>query len=716
MKKLLIILLLTTLSSFAAEPVNTGVDYEGNLALIPPSDPVPANAPAIRSELQGVHPRVLFTDAEIKALKSAAGSDPLLKQTVDEVVSWSKTRSKPLTGNPPDIVKSDTPALVTSFDRNVQLAYAYALSDGDPKIKEAIVSCLQTMLDQPYWADTKELDCNMGAANNMFMVGALFDAVYNDLDPEFRLKMAEKILTHARRMYYLGHKELALNCIRYWQQDPQPNHRWHRNAGMTACLMAIADIPELKGRTEYLMQQMKQEVDFIIKWWPKDGDCHEGAGYQQFGFLYLALTAQIWDRDVGTDYLSHPGFAHAWEQQLFYRAPGRQSYMTFGDNPNTEGALDNKGMAFFISPKISRDKDVQAAVMNFYKKNSLKGGKNNVAWSLLAVYDPTVGEGDYKNVPLHHLFSDLGAVSMRDSWEDNAVAFTFKCGPYGGYKLNEYAHENLVDGKPHYVNIAHDDPDANSFAMGTAGEFLFHPGRYSTLKKTEENSTLIVDGIGQLGEGDAYTQPVPNVDMRTLSYLTGWKTDADNRVIVEGEAGPAYPALETYRRSCIWMPGEYILILDNIRTADGQPHNISWQAVTAKAQFDDPSAGLCHIETEKGNRMDLQILSNQAIDGSIDNQMLAGRWGSELLNKFQFFQKTGAIKYACVMDPWKKGVRITFAETAGVVTVTVKGNGIDDTWKWTASKDLTTPSQIQGTRKGQPIISLTEADKAPHGD
>lgn len=715
MKKLLMLLLsLTTLSSFAAEPAAGGINYAGNLALVPASDPAPTNAPTILPALQGVHPRILFTAEEISALKKLIGSDPILKQTADELISTGK-RTGPPKETPPAIVMGDTAALTTSFDRYSALAYAYALTS-DPAIKDNIIAILQVMLDQPYWTDGKELDSNMGTGNNMFMVAVLFDAVYNDLDPAFRQKMAEKILVHVRRMYYLGYKQLVIDVIKYWQQDPQPNHRWHRNAGMTACLMAIADIPELKGRTEYLMQQMKQEVDFIFKWWPADGDCHEGAGYQQFGFFYLGLTAQIWDRVTGTEYLKHPGFTSAWKQQIYYWAPGRQSYMTFGDAPNTEQAINNLGMAFFLCSKVSRDKDAQAALLNYYNKCSLKAGKNNVAWSLLATYDPTVGTGDFNAIPTYHLFADLGAVSMRDNWTDSAVLFTFKCGPYGGYRLNEYAHAYLVDGKPHYVNLAHDDPDANSFAMGSAGEFYFHPGRYSQVKQTVENSTMLVDGKGQRGEGDAYTQPVPNVDMRTLSYLTGWKVDSDNRIIVEGEAGPAYPALNRFRRSCIWMPGEYILLLDDVRTADGQPHNISWQAVTQKAQFEDPKTGRCYIETEKGKRMDMQILANKEIDGAIDYQMLICRWGTEFMNKFQFFQKTGAIKFACVMDPWKKKVAITFAETDGVVTVTVKGDDIDDTWKWTAAKDLTTPSQIQGLRNGKPIIALTEADKAPHGD
>lgn len=717
MKKNLLVLLfvLYAFISSAAVSGDKDIDYKGNLALIPASDPEVADFPTVLKELQGTHPRVLFTPAEINKLKTAINTDLFLKQAADAAIVTGKKKLVPLPGNPPDICTKGTAALASSFERYVNLAYAYVLTDGDEKVRNNIVSILEVMLNEPYWADTAELDCDMGAANNMFMVGVLFDTVYADLDPEFRVKMAEKILIHVRRMHYLGYKKLALDIHKYWQQDPFNNHRWHRNAGMTACLMAIADIPELKGRTEYLLKQLKEEVDFVMKWYPEGGDCHEGASYQRFGFLYLVMTARMWDRVTGTDYLSHPGFTNAWAQQLYYRTPDGRRYMSFGDSHNTAQPVGNLDMAFLASSGISRDKNIQAATLNSCKNNSRNLGHENVGWSLLAVYDPTVGKGDFAAIKPYCLFPDLGAASMRDSWEDDAVLFTFKCGPYGGYRLNEYRHGSMEDGKPLYVNVAHDDPDANSFALGRADGFLFHPGNYALKKTTDGHNTLLVDGKGQKLEGRQYTQPSETDDMRTYSYLTGWKVGAKNRIIIEGEAGPAYETLDRFRRSCIWMPGEYILILDSIRTADGKPQEISWQALVQQAYFDVPEEGRCSAETLLKNKMKFQILSNQEIGGIIDYKLLAGRFSSEMVNQFRFFKNTDAIKYVCMMDPWGKNVSITFTETSGVVTVTIKGDGINDSWMWRASDDLTTPSRIQGIRNGEVLIELTEADKAPHG-
>jgi hypothetical protein len=696
----------------AAPQKNGVVKYEADLAMVPAIDPKPTAVPQILPAMKGQHPRLLFTSKEIEILKKQIASDPLLQKTYKDNAGRAKafTLAKE---SPPAIVLDDTSALSKSVGQYPSLAYVYAL-DHDPSVKQAIIDILTMMLEQPHWADTTELDCNMGAGNNMLMVAVLFDAVYNDLEPAFRVKMAEKILVHVRRMYYLGYKELCLDAIKYWQQDPQPNHRWHRGAGMAACLLAIADIKEVDSG--YMLEQFKKEMDFLIKWYPTDGDCHEGAAYQEFGFFYLAAAAEMMDRVLGTEYLKHPGFRNAWAQQVYYSAPGRMSSMSFGDAQNQETPFSNLSAAFFLSPHLSRDKNVQAALTHrFTKLAKRKDGRTyENPWMLLAYYDPTVGKGDYQALPTYRLFADLGAATMRDSWEEDAVLFTFKCGPYGGYRLNEYRHEYKDEkGEPHYVNLAHDDPDANSIALGMAGDFLLHPGLYSTGKTTAENNTILVDGKGQLGEGDAYTQPVPGVDMRTLSYLTGWKVGTDGRIIIEGEAGNAYKAkaLQRFRRTAVWMPGEYILILDDIRGAGA--HDITWKINSEKAQFENPATGRCYVYTKTGQRLDLQILASQDFKGSIDFFNIAGRWGNALLQQLQFFLHTETVKFACLLDPWKRKPELVLKDTGDTATVTVRFGSSEDTWTWQGAKDLNTPSSLTGKRGTTPLIALTEKDKAP---
>jgi hypothetical protein len=252
---------------------------------------------------------------------------------------------------------------------------------------------------------------------------------------------------------------------------------------------------------------------------------------------------------------------------------------------------------------------------------------------------------------------------------------------------------------------------------GAAGEFFFHPGLYATNKVTEKLNTILVDGKGQIGEGDAYTQPVVGKDMRTLSYLTTWKKDDKGRVVVEGEAGRTYAGLTSFRRTAVYMPGEYILLLDNIR-GEGK-RKIAWQATVPEAQFVDPATGKCLVKTKGGKTLDFQILSTQPVNGAIDFVYVDGRFSNALMHQFQFTAETGgaeAVQFAVAMDPWKKGVTMTMKEEGGVTTLTVKGEGFEDIWKWTPAGDVDTLSGLTATRAGAALLTITEKDKAPRGD
>jgi len=707
-------------STALAVPVSPEVAKQ-NLDRIPAADPAVTNAPQLVSSMKGVHPRLLFTAQEIDTLKKQIPTDPVLQNAYDGTIAWAKISLVP-SGPKPLIVTDDTSALVKSYSQAPSIAYAYAL-DHDPAIKQKIIDTLTEMLNQPYWTDGEELDSNMGAACNMMMVALLYDSIYNDLEPAFRSQMAAKILLHARRMYYLGHKGLSVMPLKYWQQDPQNNHRWYGDMGLAACVLVVADEKNLK--TDYLLKALKDEMDVIIKWYPPDGVCHEGVGYQSFGYASIAMACEMMDRNLGTDYLKKSDLKNAWAPQLYYWVPGRMSDISWGDDQNGPGtSFDHNDASFFLGPRLSRDKQAQAALLMRLNKTALPdkaGHPPLLPWTMLAFYDPTVGQGDYKSLPTYRLLPDIGSASMRDSWENDAVVFTFKCGPTGGYKLNEYRMATPENGLPHGVNVAHDDPDANEFALAVGNGFAFHPGVYSTTRKTSEHNTLTVDDIGQIGEFPWWTPPLNGADWRQFSYLTGWKSDDKGRVIIEGETGGAYrgklekqeklpePLLKTYRRTAIWMPKDYILVLDNI-VANGM-HTIKWHANAPKSQI---TGSIGTVTTETGTQIGFQVLSNREFQGSVNEKLvLLGRFGNLPVQQLQLTAKTESVKFATLLDPWKTNPQMKLTEDAGVVTLTVHTATHDDTWIWRAAKDLTTPSQISGKRGTASLISLTEADKAP---
>lgn len=704
--------LLCTLSVACVAAPKTGpINYDGNLAQIPATDPAVALADAVSilPSLRGVHPRLLFNAADIARLKEQIKTDPILKKTADDMLSRSR-RFKFNAKQAEAVLTNDTPALSVANGSWPTMAYTWQL-ERDPAVLQGIVDTLEFMLAQPYWADVKELDSSMGAACNLHAVALLFDAAHGDLTPDLRTRVAARLLVQARRMYYLGFEKRCLDVIKYWQQDPMPNHRWYRTRALASALLSIADEPGIDAA--FLLGELKKQTDFLIKWYPEDGDCHEGSGYQNFGFRQLADTADMMDRVVGTSYLKSPGFANAWKQQLYYSIPDSRASVSFGDAQNQRSVFNYDDAAFFIGPRLSRDPVAQGALVQLLERQSVHPDPKRPVvypWSLLQYYDPTVKVGDYRAVPKNHLFADLGAAVFRDSWEEGGVVFTFKCGPYGGQRLNEYRMATPdKNGNPHYVNVAHDDPDANSFTLDVAGETIFHPGLYSVKKLTKEHSTVMLGDKGQLGENDSYTQPVGKRDMRELSWLTGWKTDAVGRAIIEGETGPVYDGgFERFRRTAVWLPGEYILMLDDLRAVPSADLPV-WHGVVSAGSFKDPAQGTA-LAGDGAHAVPMQFLADVEVSAVLDDLFLPGRWGHQLAKNFLFTMAERKSRPACLLDPWQRGVKMSYDRQGDTVILTVRGSAGTDTWTWKPAPDDKTPSSVLGTRDGRPLVALTAAD------
>lgn len=691
------------------------VDYEANLAQIPATDPAVIDAPQLLPAMRGVHPRLLFTANDIATLKANLAASPLLKQVADKVVADSKRFRLPET-NPLPVVTHDTPALAQANGQWPALAFAYALEPNLETLK-AISLVLRRMLEQPYWADAAELDSNMGAACNLFAVSVLFDAAHADLDPQLRREVAARLLVQARRLLYLGHKKLAKDTVKYWQNDPANNHRWYRLRGLAAAVLAIADEPGLD--TAHLRQELKSEAAFILKWFPDEGDCHEGSGYQQFGLRSLYDAATMLDRSLGTAFAQHPGFAAAWKQQLYYWVPADNAAVSFGDATNEPRRFHYDDAVFFAGPRLSRDADAQAALqrrMEFMMTPAPDGRTILPPWTLLAYYDPSLASGDHRAIPTTHVFTDLGAASFRDSWEKDAVIFTFKCGPYGGQALNAYRHAHADEkGRPHYINVAHDDPDANSFSLTVGADNIFHPGTYSSRKITRDNNTLTIGDAGQVNESSEWTQPVADGDMRELSYLTGWKQDAQGRAIIEGETGPAYRGqLERFRRTAVWLPYDYILLLDDIRPAASAKEPFVWRGLVPDGRFVRPEEGRAKIVATSGREVPLQFFSDLPVNAALDDWFIGGRWSHLLLRQFQFSAAPEPVRFAILLDPWQRGANLALREDGDTLLLTVTGPAGTDTWKWSPAPDAKTPATLAGLRDGRPLIALNPTDILSH--
>jgi hypothetical protein len=256
----------------------------------------------------------------------------------------------------------------------------------------------------------------------------------------------------------------------------------------------------------------------------------------------------------------------------------------------------------------------------------------------------------------------------------------FKSAPYGGELLNAY--RNAHDYR--YINVAHDDPDANAFVLYARGAMLADNDRYAKKKLTSSQNTILVNGQGQRGEGGVWTQPLkpPHQDMSRMARITAWQ-ETPEAILVEGEAAGAYDGLDRYRRAVLWVPGRYVLVLDDVR-ATGGPAEIAWLLNAPQVEVADASAGRFKVAGEGANA-DVVVASAAPYAAHVVDSTADHRGKSRDLRQLRLTAKTEAWQLATAIDAWNAGdLRVTMQPAAdgSARTVTVEAAGQTDTWDW----------------------------------
>lgn len=694
------------LSANAAESTVEHIPSLSQSALVPERDPAVDGAPAKLSDVvMKQHPRLLFGPEDLPRLRMRYNSDAM-KVYRDQLLGYLSSCQPPAE---PAFLADATDGQRQGLWRLPTVAYHYLMT-GDAKSLETTIAYLKMLEKLPHWETGGEIDSGMSSANIMAGAALAYDWVCDKLDPAFREAMRRKFVLMARAQYYQGHLMKAPTTNKYWQHDPATNHRWHRDAGMS---LAILTAYEGNPEENWILTKTREEMQFIADWLPADGSSHEGPTYIIFGSLHLVLAVTASDRCFGTSLLQKPYFkttGPTWAESL---TPGLKQFFYYGDSTGTPGGA----YTHFIDKlaAIYKQADVQSAL----DESSREDNNPVSAWAALIFKDvDATKSGDYHYLPKTCLHPDIGQAIIRDGWDIQNCALMFRCGPLGGYTLNRYraTKDNC------FINVGHDDPDANSFALFGQGEFLAETDRYSKQKRSANHNTILINGCGQMAEGcdegTVFNQP-GHSDMTKMAVITTWK-DAGNIVVVEGEAAgsyPAYakanpprPALDRYRRMVIWMKDEYILILDDIKAP--QDVEITWLIQGAKL---DPTEGPGGFRLSKGTAScDFQLVSTPLFTSTI-GVTTADDHGKPLgWKQLHAVVKSSTAQFASIYDPWKHGdLTIRQFVTTNSIKVEVTGAGFHDTWNCVPANGRFAPATLRGERDGKGVLIEVGANDLP---
>jgi hypothetical protein len=639
-------------------------------SVVPETDPRPERAPKLVGSVMAQHPRLLFGPEDVGRLRQLYESDAgrPLREQLEAYLGSSKAPRRP------GFLRDATDGQRQGLWRLPTVALHYVLTGSERSRKRAI-EFLRFLLELPDWETGKERNSGMSAANIMIGAALAYDWLHAALEPELREPLRQKLLWHARAMYHGGHLNKN-KANAYWQGDPQNNHRWHRNAGMTLC--ALAAYSGAKSE-EWILSKCFEDLAYVAKWLPEDGTSHEGPSYMIFGGSHLLLGMQASDRCFGTRYLEQPFFANVGRFMLHSLRPGREAMFDFGDSGG--GGYGAYSVFLFRTAALHRQSEVQGALLEAWRRKP--GTFAVTAWLALLGFDPQLESSEPDQWAKRAYFPDLGLAYLRDGWDKAHVGAMFKCGPFGGHELNRYRNAHGFK----YINVAHDDPDANSFTLVRDGRYLAETDRYSRRKRSANHNTILVNGRGQVArgrpEGLGWTQPATGrTDMREMAYVTAYQ-ETEQYVLIEGEAAGSYPGLERFRRSFLWVEGRYVLVLDEIR-ADS-PAAITWLMQGKELQASgDAELG---YELIRGDLRCAFIvrstakLSARIVDSSADARGKALGW-----SQLQLEAEARELRIASVYDLWGRGeLALEMQESdegSGLTELTVRCGGSSERWTW----------------------------------
>jgi len=505
------------------------------------------------------------------------------------------------------------------------LALAYLMT-GERKYLDSAKGWMLTSLDYKTWGlgdfDGKDL----AAGHQLYGIALAYDWLYDDLDAATRKTIREKLLKRAN-----VDCEAAATKEIYWADSYLQNHLWVNITGIAAVGFALYGEADDCDRLINLPLEKYRKTFALLG---EDGASFEGVPYWGYGIEYMLKFMDLSRGLLGIDFFKgNTWFSRTASFRLYSSLPReywtkKADLMSFGDSPR----FDWYGPDYILRKLAAEYKDGYAQgladAVDEANVNHPVAQFLNVLW-----YDPSVAPRSPADLPAFKVFDDLGLVFMRTGWSGDETLTAFKCGPHVGFKALEALAEDPGSGHVH--------PDEGAFQIFAYGENLIADDGY-TKKTTEYQNTILVNGVGQEGEGYNWFRGDALMKDKRCARILASSTTTDMDFVC-GEIAPAYKAeagLKTFRRSLYFLKPSTWVVVDELEAAKPSTFTLFFHS---DFPFKKDDAGAFTATGTRG-ALRLSVLMPDKVSAESLQQELLNTEGGVIKNKLETLRVSNADK------------------------------------------------------------------------
>ena len=469
-------------------------------------------------------------------------------------------------------------------DGLAMLTIMYKVS-GKPEYLATAKAFITAILNYKEWDERNRSDLVTG--HLLLGLSLAYDWLYSDLDPA----MKEKIRTTVTRYADL----LAYRAVRGWTWKDRllNNHPAVTVTGLAAAGVAFAgDLPQAD-------RWSRTAREFMARWQaaqPEDGCGYEGVGYTQYALCYALLYADIARRSFGENWYLSPWLKNFGSFRIFSAVPEKYQEVV-AVTPENAWDETEKNMAAELAAgrsPLNKLTKLQFGVLSFAdcrQKDFMP--QDGTSWKLAAEYDApelkTFGDkiaaadnlyrrSRFMNLIYYHAarkhvwrsapaaiptfkhYPDGDIVFMRNNWNGDENLLLFRCGPPAGHAALRKFNIEMGDGHVH--------PDVGAISLFAAGDLMIVNSDYSW-KKTDQENTLTVNGVGQLGDDRMWSDSTDYFRTKANPRIVASQSNPRFDYVI-GDATPAYrkeAELKLFKRHVLFLKPSCWVIMDEVESA-----------------------------------------------------------------------------------------------------------------------------------------------------